>query len=456
MKKPFYKIAFLFLVFASYSPEIHSWNIAEVTGAQKEVIEISPERSTGLDRLFVVSSMAGVQIVAKAVDGSFPTWYIYEYRGGGFAQPVSSTVTPAGSQLDNPEADKGYILEYPNSDRYYFWLTDYSQYRLRLDAVTIPAQDDCGMVTLDFHGHGEPIHYYAINGRQMTLGRDINVSYYTLDWNQENKIYNQIEENKTLDYFNENVFINPAPLCNTTFTVSGDRFLEKWGESVTVESSPLQTISVDVHTDAEQVKTNSDNSNIIGGGGDSELGGSAPADITFTAYVSDAVIHNEWQFSSTEDFEVIDQRFNDRELNYVFNEEGTTYVRFIGSNSDGSCEAVGDTYTVNIGSSDLQCPNAFSPGTSEGVNDEWKVAYRSLIEFKCWIFDRYGTQLFYFDDPQLGWDGKYKGKYVKPGVYYYVIEARGADGKNYKKGGDINIVGKSIRSTNNGGTNPTE
>ena len=30
-----------------------------------------------------------------------------------------------------------------------------------------------------------------------------------------------------------------------------------------------------------------------------------------------------------------------------------------------------------------------------------------------------------------------------PVVYYYVIKARGADGKNYKLSGDINIVGYS-------------
>ena len=47
-----------------------------------------------------------------------------------------------------------------------------------------------------------------------------------------------------------------------------------------------------------------------------------------------------------------------------------------------------------------------------------------------------------------GWDGKYKGKYVKPGVYYYVIEAKGADGKEYKKKGDINIL-RSTRTDRN-------
>ena len=32
------------------------------------------------------------------------------------------------------------------------------------------------------------------------------------------------------------------------------------------------------------------------------------------------------------------------------------------------------------------------------------------------------------------------GRSVKPGVYYYVIQALGADGKKYKKSGDINIL----------------
>ena len=45
-----------------------------------------------------------------------------------------------------------------------------------------------------------------------------------------------------------------------------------------------------------------------------------------------------------------------------------------------------------------------------------------------------------FSDPSQGWDGKYKGKYVKTGTYYYVIQARGADGRKYNLKGDINII----------------
>ena len=62
------------------------------------------------------------------------------------------------------------------------------------------------------------------------------------------------------------------------------------------------------------------------------------------------------------------------------------------------------------------------------------------FSFKCWIFNKWGVQMFYFDSPDQGWDGKYRGKYVDPGVYYYVIEAKGANNKKMKLKGHINIL----------------
>ena len=67
--------------------------------------------------------------------------------------------------------------------------------------------------------------------------------------------------------------------------------------------------------------------------------------------------------------------------------------------------------------------------------------------------------MFELSDPSQGWDGMRGGKVVPSGVYYYVIEARGADGRTYKKSGDINIVGQSSNykggGTGEGGeTNP--
>ena len=125
----------------------------------------------------------------------------------------------------------------------------------------------------------------------------------------------------------------------------------------------------------------------------------------------------------------------------------------MGANDSGACESYSDIFTISIGESDLRCPNAFSPEASEGINDVWRVKYKSIISFECHIFNRWGVEIFKFNDPSQGWDGKYKGKYVGPGVYFYVIEAKGADGKKYKLKGDINIVGYNKNKNN---TTPTE
>ncbi len=95
---------------------------------------------------------------------------------------------------------------------------------------------------------------------------------------------------------------------------------------------------------------------------------------------------------------------------------------------------------MNIGESKLECPNAFSPGASEGSNDEWKVSYKSIVSFDCHIFNRWGIEVAHLTDPSQGWDGRHNGKLVKSGVFYYVIQAEGADGKQYKLSGDINII----------------
>ena len=41
---------------------------------------------------------------------------------------------------------------------------------------------------------------------------------------------------------------------------------------------------------------------------------------------------------------------------------------------------------------------------------------------------------------ECGWDGTYKGKDVKAGVYYVVITARGADGIDYEFRRDVNLL----------------
>lgn len=270
------------------------------------------------------------------------------------------------------------------------------------------------------------------------------MEYTSEEWNESDGVYDRVPTTKILADLPGVMTLTPPLYCSTSITVTGDRFLEEWGMAKSAVSATIIPNGLAAHTEAVQTNLpdeseESDPSNIISGESSAELGGSAPAVIKFTASVTEAVIHDEWQLSRDPEFQNTEFRFTEREVEYTFEEEGTYYMRYVGSNADGSCDVYSDVYTIGIGASDLRIPNAFSPN-DDGVNDVWKVAYRSLLDFKCWIFDRYGNQIFYFTDPSKGWDGKYKGKTVKPGVYYYVIEAKGSDGTKYKKSGDINIV----------------
>ncbi len=430
-----------------------------LNGGSLKTIEINPERATGLNKIFVAYDVKGVSAVYRASGNGPVKWYRYSSLGGGYAEEVSGIVC-SGQEYTLPqvEPDMGYIVE-EGTDRYYFWVVNYIDHRLWLRSLEAAPVQECGITHLLATGEGDPIYYYSINGRRFTLSQDIKLHYNTLEWDSEALDYKQIEKELNIESFSDNIYVSPAALSSTRFKITGDRFLREWNWLQEAESDYVEAYSVEVRTYAEQAPESTDPdyiSNVVQGSDDG-LGGSAPADITFYSVGTDAVIHHEWQMASDPDFENLINRFNDKDLHYVFRDEGTVYLRYIGSNAEGTCEAYGDTYTVHIGNSILKCPNAFSPGASPGVNDVWKVSYRSLIEFECWIFNRHGKQVFHFSDPSQGWDGRIGGRLAKPGVYYYVIEALGADGKRYKKSGDINIINhRSAQGSGSGGTEDTD
>lgn len=406
-------------------------------GNSKQVISETPDASTGLNDIYVVYNTSGVSVrYTAASSSSTVTWYRYSNLGGAYSEQINGIVKNGNTYtLNRLDSDMGYIIE-EGTSRYYFWVVDYSKHYFSINALDISAEQECDVTFLTPSGTGDKILYYTINGQAKELDRDIELSYMTLEWSEDNGTYNQVEKIETVSYLSSTLHV-PAPLCDTDFQLSGDRFLKIWGEEVSVTSPVYSTIAVSAETSATQ--TAKDNSNEKKTDGEA-LGGSAPSEIEFRAVCTDAAIFKEWQFSHDQEFENITMRYNETEVTHTFREQGTTYVRFMASNNAGTCDYFSPTYEVFIGESSIDCPNAFSPGATEGINDEWKVSYKSIISFECHIFNRWGIKVAEFTDPSQGWDGKHNGKYVPSGVYYYVIEATGADGKNYKLKGDINII----------------
>ncbi|OUO99432.1 gliding motility-associated C-terminal domain-containing protein [Barnesiella sp. An22] len=411
-----------------------------VTGGGKPAYSYTPEASTGLNGgVFVVYSLDQATVEFSGADDSLISWSKFGPSGAATSTPVTGAVQNGYlSTLTLTEADCGYIIE-QNGRSYYLWIIDYSQAPLVLNGASVSNDSgQCELTTLLLDGSGSRLNYYSINGAPKVLNRELSVSYMSLVWNAEALTYVQTAQSETIDNFTSTVQVT-APLCNTDFVISGDQLLNYWGMEQTVSTGEYVTTAIGVTAVAEQ-SYREDALNEDDRHPTEYLGGSAPAEIEFQAYTTDAVTHIEWEFSDKEDFSTTIARYNDQTLRYTFRDEGVTYVRLVGSNSTAECQAYSETFTVNIGEPRLEAPNAFSPGTSPGVNDEWKVAYKSIVSFKCWIFNKWGVQMCYLDNPENGWDGKYHGKYVDPGVYYYVIEAKGSNGQKIKLKGHINIM----------------
>ena len=104
-----------------------------------------------------------------------------------------------------------------------------------------------------------------------------------------------------------------------------------------------------------------------------------------------------------------------------------------------SNDSVASDSTVVL-TSTLVMPNAFSPNDDQ-INDVYKVkSYQNIVEFRAYIFNRWGQKLFEWTNIDDGWDGKYRGNDVKQGTYFVFVKAKGADGQTYNIRKDVNLL----------------
>ena len=81
---------------------------------------------------------------------------------------------------------------------------------------------------------------------------------------------------------------------------------------------------------------------------------------------------------------------------------------------------------------ELAIPSAFTPD-GDGVNDVWEI--NNILTYEnniVEIYDRYGHRLFRSEGYSQPWDGRYQGKELPVGTYYYTITLN--DGVAHYKG----------------------
>ena len=148
---------------------------------------------------------------------------------------------------------------------------------------------------------------------------------------------------------------------------------------------------------------------------------SGPLEVAFYSNPTPAVQFFRWTiYKATE--RIVTRMDND--IRYTFLTPGSYRVVCYVSNT--YCEADSMEMTVAVSESFLAVPNVFTPD-GNGQNDEFRVSYRSLREFHCWVYNRWGKLVYEWTDPAKGWDGTINGRPAAEGAYYYVIRALGTD-----------------------------
>lgn len=341
----------------------------------------------------------------------------------------------------SPDDHTGYLARItgtvngqPYNEELSVWVIDYKLYQPTLNALKTsdPQTSVCDKLTLTLDGVIPEMYYQTKNGLKQVLGRNFTLQYETLEWN-DGWVSKQVENQIVVD--DNTIEIDDPPYKDTYFTLTGDQFAADLNVAFsTIQSSLYQAIRVisKIKTEAtvRVEKQEADRPESI-----TTVSGSAPLEINFSA-ISNTPVANyfRWEISTGNAAPFI---VRTGEIHrYIFNEAGTFTVKLVTENAYCSYT---DSVVIKVSESALYAPNVFTPN-ADGFNDEFRVAYKSIIEFDCWIFNRWGTKIYHWSDPQKGWDGTYKGKAVSEGAYFYVIKAKGSDGIEYNLKGDINLL----------------
>jgi len=139
---------------------------------------------------------------------------------------------------------------------------------------------------------------------------------------------------------------------------------------------------------------------------------------------------------------------------YTYENTGDYMVKLVSKKITGLITCTDTFYMedyIVADSSFIDAPNVFTPN-GDGNNDKFAVKFFSMKTVKISIFNRWGKVLHVWESnnvqgfyntatsvPQSVWDGKVGGKIATPGVYFWVAEGVGRDGRRLKANGFFHL-----------------
>lgn len=282
----------------------------------------------------------------------------------------------------------------------------------------------CDRTVLTLSGSIPVITYYTAAG-QRTFERDCRLSYTDLMWGEEEWVDSlAVGEARALQVGTYSL----PPICKATdICLVYDLF----AEPIHALDSVCVTLDAPVAVKIHPTSTTTTRGDVAPAPGSNEkerpdvadfLKGSGPLDILFELHPTPAAQYYSWRIYRGSNQLIVDR--TDETTRYTFSEPGA--YRVVGMAYNPTCSSDSADITVNVSESFIKVPNVFTPN-GDGQNDEFRVAYRSIKEFHCWVYNRWGKLVYDWSDPAKGWDGTINGRPAAEGAYYYVIRALGTD-----------------------------
>lgn len=413
-----------------------------VTGGAKEPIVINDESNRV--QVYLVYGLENVTLSYTSASTSHQ-WYRYKTKAIE-GEKISSSQQGNTSVVTNLEDGYGYGVVV-GDDFYsarFIWFIDYSKYPVNIQNLQVNKDvNPCMGFQLSGTDQTPKLSYRTPGGNTTAVVRQYEVEYKTQVWNESNKLFRDILIIDTLDNSPIQNSFDKIPLQDTDIEVKGDLFARHFGTEQEFSTDYFTASKIEVYADWVILSEGTGNFSNNNNEEESSEGGTkseyfAPTEMRFTAYANKPVASFfRWKVYSGSDTLV---NYVSEEFEFTFTQSRSYTVQLEVSDRSGKCVNTDHKFEFSITDTRMTVPNAFTPVGSPGINDVFKVAYQSVVSFKGWIFNRWGSELFYWNDPSKGWDGKYRGKYVPAGPYFYVIEYTGTDGKKRKKSGDVNVI----------------
>lgn len=157
-----------------------------------------------------------------------------------------------------------------------------------------------------------------------------------------------------------------------------------------------------------------------------------PVSLELTNFSSNALAYN-WNFSGS----IPTQTLTD--VSQTYTAPGSYSVDLVAFGNNGCNDTLAYNFVIDD-FSEVKLPNIFTPN-NDGVNDVFKPITKGISQLQVWIYNRFGNIIYSWTGTKGFWDGyTTSGVPCTDGVYVYIIEAKGFDGKEYKLKSNLTLA----------------